>query len=111
MLQYPQYPHFLFAVVVESTVQDEDGNWSPKPVTPLFVSTCREESDGTGSELQVAGGTFHAYSSLIQLPRGAAKLDVGTSVLVANDRDGTDIRTKGKVLKFDAGRLHSRAWV
>ena len=51
-----QYPHFLFAVVPggEST-QDENGDWSDSDTTNVFMSMCREETDGRGSEIQVAG--------------------------------------------------------
>ena len=107
-----QYPHYLFAVNsgTEST-QDENGNWSDSETTNVFVSACREETDGRGSEIQVAGGTFHRFTSLVQLPKGAQKVEVGSTVFVANNADGTDIRIQGVVLKYDAGQLHSRLWV
>lgn len=71
---------------------------------------CREDTDGRGSEIQVAGGTFHKYTSLIQMPKGI-KIEEGTSVFVSNDESGVDVRIKGRVLKFDNGQLHSRLWL
>lgn len=105
-----QYPHYLFAILGGDSIQDENGNWIVPDATPQFVSMCREETDGRGNEIQVAGGTFRKYSSLIQLPKGTPKIEDGTSVYVA-DTDGTNIRVKGISLKFDKGQLHSRLWV
>jgi len=111
-----QYPHYLFAVNAGGdSVQDENGNWSDAETTTIFLSACREETDGRGSEIQVAGGTFHRFTSLIQLPKGKGvcntPVQVGSTIFVANDADGTDIRIQGVVLKYDVGQIHSRLWV
>ena len=106
-----QYPHYLFAVNSGDSTQDGNGNWSDSETTNIFISICREETDGRGSEIQVAGGTFHRFTSLIQLPKGAQKVEVGSTVFVANKADGTNIRIQGVVLKYDVGQLHSRLWV
>jgi hypothetical protein len=107
-----QYPHYLFAVNAGGdSVQDENGNWSDSEAINVFISACREETDGRGSEIQIAGGTFHRFTSLIQLPKGAQRVEVGTSIFVADNADGSGIRVQGVVLKFDGGQLHSRLWV
>lgn len=106
-----QYPHYLFATQAGESIQDENGNWVNTDTTSGLVSMCREETDGRGSEIQVADGTYHKFSALIQLPKGAPRLDVGDNLFVANDIDGTDVRIKGVVLKYDVGQLHSRLWV
>lgn len=107
-----QYPHYLFAVTAGTeSVQDENGNWSEAESTNVFLSMCREETDGRGSEVQVAGGTFRRFTSLIQLPKGAPIVNDGTTVFVANDADGADKRIVGVALKFAADQLHSRLWV
>lgn len=106
-----QYPHFLFAVLGGESVQDEDGNWIEAKETVQFLSMCREETDGRGSEVQVAGGTFRKYTSLVQLPKGAQPIEDGTKVFVADNADGTSVRVKGVSLKYDCGQLHSRLWV
>lgn len=117
-MRVQQYPHYLFAVNAGGdSVQDENGNWSDAETTNVLISTCREETDGRGSEIQVAGGTFHRFSSLVQLPKGAVgaenvpPVQVGSTVFVANNADGTDIRIQGVVLKYDVGQLHNRLWV
>ena len=107
-----QYPHYLFAVNSgNESMQDENGNWSEAQSSNEFVSACREETDGRGSEIQVAGGTFHRFTSLVQLPKGAPAVDVGTSIFVADNADGTGVCVQGVVLKFDVGQLYSRLWV
>jgi hypothetical protein len=107
-----QYPHYLFAALAGGeAVQDGDGNWSAWETTCEWISMCREETSGRGSEVQVAGGTFHRFTSLVQLPKGAPKVDVGTSIFVADNADGSGVRVQGVVLKFDAGQIHSRIWV
>ena len=107
-----QYPHYLFAIVAGGeSVQDENGNWSDSESTPTFLSACREETNNRGTELQVAGGTFHVFASLIQLPKNAPKVEVGTSIFVSDNADGTGVRVKGLVLKCDVGQLHNRVWI
>jgi hypothetical protein len=107
-----QYPHYLFAANsgIES-VQDANGIWNESEATNEFISACREETDGRGSEIQVAGGTFRRFTSLVQLPKEAQRVEVGTTVFVSNDTNGSDIRIQGVVLKYDVGQLHNRLWV
>lgn len=112
MAKIVQYPHFLF--VVEGggdAIQDESGNWKEGEVSIKFFSRCREESDGRGTEIAVAGGTFHKVTSLIQIPKGKPTIPLGTPVIVSNDDECNDIRIKGVCLKFDPSQLHSRLWV
>ncbi|KAA6350869.1 hypothetical protein EZS27_001716 [termite gut metagenome] len=107
-----QYPHYLFAVNSgKESVQDENGNWTESQESVELVSMCREETNGRGSEVQVAGGTFYRFTSLIQLPKGASRVEVGTSVFVAGNADGSGVRVQGRVLKFDVGQIHSRLWI
>lgn len=107
-----QYPHFLFVITQEhESVQDEHGDWSEETSSLHYVSTCREETNGRGSELRLGSGKYYKYSSLIQLPKGAESVSEGATVIVANDAEGLNIRIKGTVLKFDSGQLHCRMWI
>ncbi|ERI85117.1 hypothetical protein HMPREF1981_02004 [Bacteroides pyogenes F0041] len=106
-----QYPHYLFALITGESTQGEDGRWSDEDQQTIFLSMCREETDGRGSEIQTADGTYRKYSAIIQIPKGALTIDEGTSVFVSNHEDGSDVRIKGVALKFDKGQLHSRLWV
>ena len=108
-----QYPHYLFVVKNGGEAyQDGDGNWvQPDNAKPEMVSICREETNGKGTQIQVAGGTFRVFSAMIYLPKGAPVIADGTTVFASNDIAGTDIRIKGTALKFDDGQLHSRLWV
>lgn len=106
-----QYPHFLFVYSSGEAHQNEDGAWEDTFSVLDFHSVCREETAGSGQEVQVAGGVFMRYSSLILLPKGSGKVAEGATVVIANDSNGNDVRIKGQVLKFDKGQLHSRIWV
>lgn len=106
-----QYPHYLFAVEGGEAVKDETGSWSEAAQELKFLSRCREEADGRGTEINVGGGKFHKVTSLVQLPKGAPSVELGASVLVANDPEGDSIRIQGVCLKFDPAQLHSRLWV
>lgn len=111
MVTLTQYPHFLFAEIATGSKQDERGNWSEGEVSRNFISMCRDEPDGKGTEYQVAGGEYVKSNSLIQLPFGCPTLTKGAKVIVANDKECTDIRIEGIVLNFSAGQLHSRLWL
>ncbi len=106
-----QYPHFLFIEEATESVQDSQGNWTECTQLRKFISMCREESDGKGTEYQVAGGEYIKATSVIQLPITCPKVDKGTKVIVANDHDCNDIRIAGICLNFDPAQLHSRLWV
>ena len=112
MAKIEQYKHYLFAVVGGEATKDESGAWTDDTEEHLvFLSRCREEADGRGTEINVGGGKFHKVTSLIQLPKTAPKVAEGAPVVIANDPEGTDIRIRGVCLKFDAAQLHSRLWV
>jgi len=111
MVDFNQYPHFLFAIKSNTSRQDENGNWIATENKNILIGKCREETNGRGSEIQVGGGLFHRFESLIQLPKGSPKVEVGSTIFVSNNKNGSDFRIKGEVLKFDSGQLHSRLWV
>lgn len=111
MARIEQYPHYLFAVETTESYRDDDGNWIPGSTTIVYKGKCREETNGKGSQIQLAGGTFHIFSSLIQLPKGTGRISEGSEVIIADDAEGNDIRIKGEVLKFSQEQLHSRLWV
>jgi hypothetical protein len=111
MARVKQYPHYLFAEVTESSVQDEQGNWTEAKVSRKFLSMCREEADGRGSEFQVAGGEYHKATSLIQCPKSCPEVTKGTKVVIANDRECSSIRIEGVCLNFDPAQLHCRLWL
>lgn len=106
-----QYPHYLFALATGESAQDENGYWTDAEQKVIFLSKCREETDGRGSEVQTADGTYRKFSSIIQIPKGALNIEEGTNVFVSDGKDGSGIRIKGIALKFDKGQLHSRLWV
>lgn len=106
-----QYPHHLFIEIPPRSEQNEHGDWVDGSYKRFYIGRCREETDGRGSEVQVAGGVFRRFSSLIQLPRGTGHIADGTRIIVSNDKEGNDIRIEGYTLKCDVGQLHTRLWV
>lgn len=105
-----QYPHFLFMVSATETGRDSKGNYVEPTKFTVFLSECREETNGRGRQI-ARGGQFVIFSSLIQLPISCVPIKEGTKVFISNDSTGTDIRIKGTVLKFDKGQLHNRLWI
>ncbi len=94
----------------EST-QDSTGAWVEASTSSRVLSECREETNGKGVEIPIAGGEFRRFSSLILLPKNCPIVKEGTQVSVSNDREGKEIRIRGEVLKFDKGQLHNRLWL
>ncbi len=106
-----QYPHYLFlASPADEAVQNEDGEFQEQTQGTTFLSMCRDEADGRGTEIQV-GGMMHKVTSLIQLPKTCPKVNEGAKVIVANDAECLDVRITGVCLKFDPAQLHSRLWL
>lgn len=110
-----QYNHYLFVQVLgneEDTKRDEEGNWINDSPSWKFHSVCREETNGKGATIQGVDGKITVFSSLVQLPKGTARISEGTKVLVSesNTPEGI-IRITGSALKFDPGQLHCRLWV
>lgn len=106
-----QYPHYLFIEEAAESVQDEQGNWTEMKPTMRFISMCRAESDGKGTEYQVAGGEFQKTTAVIQCPKTCPKVSIGSKVIIANDASCNDVRILGVCLNFDASQLHTRLWV
>lgn len=106
-----QYPHYLFLSIAEPSTQDDEGNWLKQEGTTIFYGMCREETNGKGMQIRSADGTYHTFSSVIQLPKDSATLEVGTTVYISNNSDGSDLRIQGSVFKFDKGQLHNRLWL
>ncbi len=111
MANVKQYPHFLFIEETPESVQDAAGNWIESESSRKFISMCREESDGKGTEYQVAGGKTQKATSVIQLPTTCPMVAKGAMVVIANDMDCSDIRMIAICLNFDAAQLHSRLWL
>jgi hypothetical protein len=105
-----QYPHFLFLATPGETVRNDDGDFVAGTPTNTFLSSCREETDGRGSEIQV-GGVAHKVTSLIQLPKTCPDVALGAKVIVANDANCSDVRITGVCLNFKRDQLHARLWL
>lgn len=123
-----QYPQYLYALQHDGeSVQLPNGSWETPAAAWELKAVCREETNGKGSTIQTADGETRVFASLIQLPKGTAKIPEGTQVIVTREKvdvsqlSNTEFveaaKTTGLVVvtgtceKFDLGRLHCRLWI
>jgi len=107
-----QYPHFLFVHVVSESVRDSEGNWTTPTSSWVLHSICREETNGKGTVIMGTDGKAIVFSSIVFMPRTAAKIPENTEVIVSDVKSESEqIRIKGPVLKFNPGQLHCRLWI
>lgn len=111
MANVVQYPHYLFIEQAGKSIQDENGNWNDAAKSVVFIGMCREETDGRGTEIRTADGVYHHATSTIQCPKGTPKIAVGTTCIVANDKECQDVRHTAVCLRFDPSQLHCRLWL
>ena len=123
-----QYPQYLYALQHNGeSVQLPNGSWETPAAAWELKADCREETNGKGSTIQTADGETRVFASLIQLPKGTAKIPEGTQVIVTREEvevsqlANTDfveaakatglVVVTGTCEKFDPGRLHCRLWI
>lgn len=123
-----QYPQYLYALQHDGeSVQLPNGSWETPAAAWELKAVCREETNGKGSTIQTADGETRVFASLIQLPKGTAKIPEGTQVIVTREEvevsqlANTDfvetakatglVVVTGTCEKFDPGRLHCRLWI
>ena len=123
-----QYPQYLYALQHDGeSVQLPNGSWETPAAAWELKAVCREETNGKGSTIQTADGETRVFASLIQLPKGTAKIPEGTQVSVTREEvevsqlANTDfveaakatglVVVTGTCEKFDLGRLHCRLWI
>ena len=122
-----QYPQRLYAKTIQEAIQLPNGSWQPETEVWALTASCREETNGKGTQISTADGRVLAFSSLIHLPKGTPKVDEGKQIIIATEELDTDqlndmdyinaakllgvIVASGQVLKCDVGRLHTRIWI
>lgn len=123
-----QYPQYLYALQHDGeSVQLPNGSWETPAAVWELKAACREETNGKGSTIQTADGKTRVFASLIQLPKGTAKIHEGTQVIVTREEVEVSqlanadfveaAKATGLVVvtgiceKFDIGRLHCRLWI
>jgi hypothetical protein len=128
MVTGPQYPHFLYALVVTAGGQNSNtGEWTESTSAWEFKGACREETNGKGHAINGSDGKAIVFSSIIQQPKGSARIMEGTEMLVLTSKVANvssitssfitgglksgSVRIKGTCLKNDVGRLHNRVWI
>lgn len=108
-----QYPHFLYVKDLETTAtQDADGNWISSAPTWIFHSICREETNGSGRQVNGPDGKAVVYSSMVYAPNSASKVPENAEIMVVETKSTAGIiRVKGVCMKCDVSQLHVRLWV
>ena len=82
-----QYPQYLYALQHDGeSVQLPNGSWETPAAAWELKAVCREETNGKGSTIQTADGETRVFASLIQLPKGTAKIPEGTQVIVTREK-------------------------
>lgn len=109
-----QYPQYLYALQHDGeSVQLPNGSWETPAAAWELKAACRGET--------------RVFASLIQLPKGTAKIPEGTQVIVTREKvdvsqlSNTEfveaakatglVVVTGTCEKFDLGRLHCRLWI
>jgi hypothetical protein len=103
-----QYPHTLQVKQVSESTQNPDGSWSNGGESWVYVTECREETNGKGTLIALSDGQAIVFSSVVYMPVNVLPINVLTEIQVLSN-DG--IRITGKVLKFDKGQLNCRLWL
>lgn len=128
MVTGKQYYEYLYAFSDGEATQQANGSWAPATGSGWELKgACREETNGKGSVITTADGKALSFASLIQMPKGTARIPEGTKVIVTSSAvTVTDLESEqyrrsakasglivaeGTCLKFDFGRLHSRMWI
>ena len=114
------FPHYLFLCTSSFSSQQADGTWSESTPSLSFVCRCREEANSKGQEVPIANTLYHhvqsanasfrRFASVVYLPKGTLKIPIGTTIMVCNDAQGTEVRLQANVQKYDQGQLHCRLW-
>lgn len=123
-----QYPQYLYAFNNdEEAIQLPNGSWSNPDKVWELKAACREETNGKGSTIQTVNGEIIVFASLIQIPKGTARINEGTEIIVTREEVNTNqllepdfidsakisglVIAKGVCQKYDFGRLHCRLWI
>jgi hypothetical protein len=123
-----QYPQYLYALETPEATQESNGSWKSDSAAWVLKGMCREETNGKGHTVVTSGGETIAFASLIQIPKGTARINEGTEIIVTSEKISlmdnllsNDFVTqsqitglivaRGKCMKYDFGRLHCRLWI
>jgi hypothetical protein len=129
MVATSQYPQYLYALETsEASRNPDNGTWEVPASQWKLKGICRGETNGKGHTVQTAGGEATVFSSLVQIPKGTARINEGTEIAVTNEKISLPanlldddfvkqgkitglIVAAGKCMKYDFGRLHCRLWI
>lgn len=111
-----QYPHYLYIETSSDPTVDGNGDMVPGESSWKYAGRCREETNGMGESIVTSDSKRYVFSSLVQMPAGAEKIEEGAKAMVSDNYIGDgdaegNVRIIGICAKFDRGRLHCRMWI
>lgn len=108
-----QYPHYLFLVVPSESFRNADGDFVEGESHIEFISKCRYETNGAGTQLQVGGGNYIISGATVYAPitGNSAMIAKGSTIIVADDESRTMVRCEKEILESDISSFHLRIWL
>lgn len=104
-----QYPYELYVLDVVGGGIDPYTGFPTEPSSQwVFHSKCRDEVAVQQSIVTLESGEITNFSSKVLMPLGTPIIEANIQIEV---RNGNQIRSKGKVLRFTPTQLHCRLWV
>lgn len=85
------------------------GDLVSSPAQWLYLSPCREEPSGAGSEVSGVGATAIKYSSEIFMPSTCPHVPNKALVRVVNTTG--EIQVTGRVLRFKRYKHYAKIWI
>ena len=97
------YPHYLSLVVPSASFRNADGDFVEGESHIEFISKCRYETNGAGTQLQVGGGNYIISGATVYAPitDNSAMIAKGSTIIVADDESRTMVRCEKEVLESD----------
>lgn len=103
-----QYPHTITITTYPSGTRDEDGNPLQGTPTTTTATKCRYEPNQKAAMIVKEDGTEVVYSGTVFMPLSSLHISPGATAEVKN---GDQVLSNGKVLRFSKGQINMRLWL
>lgn len=125
VIDFSQYPHFLYYTEATEATRNKNGSWIPGGISDWkCLGPCRYEPNGQAAAITTTDGKMHVFSGIVYMPRNTEikPLPIGTRIAVskaelAEPYNIADAEKEGDILiikpnaTFEVGRLHNRMWL
>lgn len=104
------YSYSLYEFKVSESVYDENtGNWSASNEEWVFVSKCRDETNGGGQKVNTTDSQVYIFGAIIYLPKNCPEVTLGAKVRVLDEKG--NVRIEGENLLWKKEKYHARLWL